>query len=117
MKKIILDNLELLFISAAGFITWLFFGRKKSNSDLAKVLQETYAGLVDDLRKEVETYRLQFSMLQEQFNQMNIAYALEVEKSVNWEKLHFELSKKCQMLKEENASLKKRVILLEKKTK
>ena len=115
MKKLILENLEFASVTLVGFLTWFFYGKKKSDVDLEKTLRETYGGLVEDLRVELTHYRDSLLLLQKQFNAMNISYAQEVERSQNWEKLHFELSKKYDILKTENEALKKRVSFLEKK--
>ena len=50
-------------------------------------------------RKQIDELRSQASLMQEQFNSIQIAYAKEVEQSQNWEKLHRELAKENEELK------------------
>ena len=58
-----------------------------------KAEKEYFRGQIDDLRKQA-------GIMQEQFNNIQVAYAKEVEQSQNWEKLHRELLEKYNNLKE-----------------
>jgi chromosome segregation ATPase len=62
--------------------------------------KEYFRGQIDDLRK-------QSGEMQIQFNNIQLAYAKEVEQSQNWEKLHRELFEKYQSLEKDHEELKK----------
>jgi len=61
--------------------------------------KEYFRGQIDDLRKQA-------SIMQEQFNNIQLAYAKEVEQSQNWEKLHRELKDQFNELTKEHEELK-----------
>lgn len=56
-----------------------------------KAEREYFRGQIDDLRKQA-------AIMQEQFNNIQVSYAKEVEQSQNWEKLHRELLEKYNSL-------------------
>lgn len=64
-----------------------------------KAEKEYLRGQIDDLRKQA-------SIMQEQFNNIQLAYAKEVEQSQNWEKLHRELKEQFNELTKEHEELK-----------
>jgi hypothetical protein len=51
-------------------------------------------------RSQIDDLRSQATKMQTQFNNIQVAYAKEVEQSQNWEKLHRELLEKYNNLKE-----------------
>ena len=57
-----------------------------------KTEKEYFRSQIDELRKQAGT-------MQDQFNNIQLAYAKEVEQSQNWEKLHRELLEKYNSLK------------------
>ncbi|MFO0089536.1 MAG: hypothetical protein ACK518_01755 [bacterium] len=57
-------------------------------------------------RTQVESLRSQLLQMQGQFNDIQIAYAREVEMSQNWEKLHRELTEKYNALEKDHEELK-----------
>jgi hypothetical protein len=61
--------------------------------------KEYFRGQIDDLRKQA-------TVMQEQFNSIQLAYAKEVEQSQNWEKLHRELLEKYNDLESKYNKLK-----------
>ena len=61
--------------------------------------KEYFRNLIDGLRK-------QSSEMQNQFNNIQLAYAKEVEQSQNWEKLHRELTQKYNDLEKAHEELK-----------
>ena len=65
-----------------------------------KTEKEYFRGQIDDLRTQA-------SIMQEQFNNIQLAYAKEVEQSQNWEKLHRELLEKYSELENKHEELQK----------
>ena len=57
-------------------------------------------------REEIGKLRTIISKMQEQFNDIQLAYAKEVEQSQNWEKLHRELKEQFNALEKEHEELK-----------
>jgi len=57
-------------------------------------------------RTQIDELRKQASVMQEQFNNIQLAYAKEVEQSQNWEKLHRELKEQFNELEREHEELK-----------
>ncbi len=57
-------------------------------------------------RSQIDELRKQASIMQEQFNNIQLAYAKEVEQSQNWEKLHRELMEKFNALNKDHEELK-----------
>ena len=64
-----------------------------------KAEKEYFRSQIDDLRKQA-------AVMQEQFNNIQLAYAKEVEQSQNWEKLHRELLEKYNELAKDHDELK-----------
>jgi hypothetical protein len=115
--------------------TWFFYGRKNNNADFTTKVQGIYEKLADDLnefkierdllkqenrqlqeehRKDVLYFRNQIdevrkgtSILQEQFNEMTMAYKKEVEASKNWEKMYKDIVVKYTVLEKLYEELKK----------
>jgi len=97
------------------------FNRKTQKADFLTKVGGIYDKLVDTLtadreklKEEVSEFRQDFKMLradyrsiQDQFNNINLAYAKEVERSQNWEKLHRELMEKYSDLEKDYEELKK----------
>jgi len=63
-----------------------------------KAEKEYFRSQIDDLRKQA-------AVMQEQFNNIQLAYAKEVEQSQNWEKLHRELLEKYNELESKHEEL------------
>jgi len=61
--------------------------------------REYFRSQIDDLRKND-------TIMQKQFNDIQLAYAKEVEQSQNWEKLHRELKEQFKELEREHEELK-----------
>jgi uncharacterized protein involved in exopolysaccharide biosynthesis len=115
------ENLAILIGLISAGLGWFFGGRqkqgieiKKSNSDAVISMQEAYNGFlihfkqqIADLMLEVSEVKIQNKALQTQFNDLFIQLAKETEKSLNWEKLHSELTKKFNELQDEHDKLKK----------
>lgn len=104
-------------IIGAGSLTTLanYFTNKKSNkADFLTKVENIYSGLVDELKIDRETLKLEIKGLrddcrdlQKQFNEVQLSYAKEVEQSQNWEKLHRELTEKYNTLARDHEQLKK----------
>ena len=63
-----------------------------------KAEKEYFRSQIDDLRKQA-------AVMQEQFNNIQLAYSKEVEQSQNWEKLHRELLEKYNELESKHEEL------------
>lgn len=104
-------------IVGAGTLTSLgnyFANRKNLKADFLTKVENLYSGLADELKSERETLKEEVRQLREdcrniqnQFNQVQLSYAKEVEQSQNWEKLHRELSDKYNALAKDHEQLKK----------
>ena len=104
-------------IVGAGTLTSLgnyFANRKNLKADFLTKVENLYSGLADELKAERETLKEEVRQLREdcrniqnQFNQVQLSYAKEVEQSQNWEKLHRELSDKYNALAKDHEALKK----------
>jgi chromosome segregation ATPase len=128
--------------SLTGFLGWIFYGRKNQNAEFTAKVQGIYDNLVDDLKKDREFLKQEnaqlkaertidkeyfrtemdksdkkISSLQEQFNNINLSYAKEVEVSQNWERLYHELSKKYDDLSNKYDAVLKKLKTLEKNQK
>lgn len=90
-----------------------FVNRKSNKADLLTKISGLYDGLFDDLKKskdelkeinkgysdDIKELRQSQNMLQGQFNDLNIAYTKEVEKSQYWMQKYDDLDKKYNDLK------------------
>jgi len=106
--------------SLTTIITYLV-NRSNSKADLLTKVSGLYDGLFDDLKvqkdelkevnkeyaNDIRELRKNQDELQKQFNDLNIAYTREVERSENWEKLHRELTEKYNELEKEYGALKR----------
>lgn len=104
---------------------------QKEEVDLAKDTREYFNSMIGDMKSEKEElkealkdskieaksereyFRTQLdevrglvTTLQSQINSMSVAYATELEKSQNWEKLHRELGERYNILEKEYSELK-----------
>ena len=68
--------------------------------------REYFRAQIDELRKNDTLMQERAATMQEQFNNIQLAYAKEVEQSQNWEKLHRELLEKYNTLAKDHESLK-----------
>ena len=94
--------------------------RDNNKADFLTKVESLYNGLADTLKvennelkeeilgfkKEFKQIREDYRVLQEQFNSIQLAYAMEVERSQNWEKLHRELTEKYNALEKDYEALK-----------
>jgi len=106
--------------SLTTIITY-WVNRKSKKADFISQMQSIYDKWVEDadkkqtdlkeeitsLRTDVKELRNHERDLQKQFNEIQLAYAKEVERSQNWEKLHRELTEKYNTLEKEYETLKR----------
>lgn len=79
-----------------------------------EILKSDKEAIIAEFKEEKEYFRSQIDELRKtsgdmqlQFNNIQLAYAKEVEQSQNWEKLHRELFEKYQSLEKDHEELKK----------
>ena len=101
-------------------VAWIFGGKaakkveiKKASADAVATMQGVYDQFLTDYKdrmnevmSELVTVKNSNIDLQRQFNEIQLQYAKEVEKSQNWEKLHRELMDKYAILEKEYEQLK-----------
>ena len=94
--------------------------KDNNKADFLTKVESLYNGLADTLKvennelkeeilgfkKDFKQIREDYRVLQEQFNSIQLAYAMEVERSQNWEKLHRELTEKYNALEKDYEALK-----------
>ena len=102
-------------------LAWYFGGKRKIDSeikkndvDAVKAISDMYSSFInqykqrmDEMQAEVKDVKAHYISIQNQFNEMSLAYAREVEVSQNWEKLHNELKQKYDELERNYEALKK----------
>ena len=116
-------NWEIV-LGIVGVITtplaWIFGGKqakrveiKKASADAVATMQSVYNSFLSDYQArmtevmaELTTVKNSNIDLQRQFNEIQLQYAKEVEKSQNWEKLHRELMHKYVILEKDYEQLK-----------
>jgi predicted RNase H-like nuclease (RuvC/YqgF family) len=116
----IINNWLALVSTLSIPIAWIFGGRqakkvevKKASADAVATMQGVYDQFLSDYKDrmtevmtELTTVKNSNIDLQRQFNEIQLQYAKEVEKSQNWEKLHRELMDKYALLEKEYEQLK-----------
>lgn len=126
----ILNNFEILItfttVILSPIISYLLIGRHFKNAEIKSKIAESnnvsadyiekvqsiYDGLVEDLRADrdstkefIREHENRINSLQNQFNELSLAYAREVEKSQYWAQKYDELSKKYDELSAEYSDL------------
>lgn len=88
-------------------------GIKKDNSDAVSSMQivynkflEDYKERMNDVMNELKEVKDNNKSIQNQFNEIQLAYAKEVEQRLHWEKSHKDLQKKYDLLEKEYEALK-----------
>lgn len=106
--------------SLTTIITYIV-NRKSNKADFIEKMQNIYDKWVEDadkkqadfkeevdgLKADIVDLRTHEREIQKQFNEIQLAYAKEVERSQNWEKLHRELTEKYNILEREYEELKR----------
>lgn len=97
-----------------GLISTFIFGRnsrklleKKQASDAVGTMQKTYDLFLTHYEKQYAEIIERMNKLQQQFINLQLAYAKEIENSQNWEKLHRELEKQYRDLAVKHNDLEK----------
>jgi len=118
--EFLINNWLALVSTLSIPIAWIFGGRqakkvevKKASADAVATMQGVYDQFLSDYKDrmtevmaELTTVKNSNIDLQRQFNEIQLQYAKEVEKSQNWEKLHRELMDKYALLEKEYEQLK-----------
>ena len=117
---ILLNWQGLLGGGSVTTIATYLINRKSNKADFVTKMQNIYDKWVEDadkkqtdlrtditsLKAEIKEMRSHERDLQSQFNEIQLAYAKEVERSQNWEKLHRELTAKYAVLERDYDELK-----------
>ena len=127
MKEFLLDNLVTIIGFLGVPLAYIFGGKrakelelkskettiKKDDSDALKSMQEVYNSFLEDYKlrmvevmSEITAIKKHNKDLQLQFNEINLLYHKEIEKSKNWEKKHNELQTAHDKLKKDFDKLK-----------
>ena len=112
---------QTILATLSAPVAWFFGGRAKQRQDAVSTMKTmyddfltVYKNRMDEVMKEMTEIRKHNLTLQTDFNNIQMSYAKEVEKSQNWEKLHNELNKKYITLSTENQIVKKDYEMLKK---
>jgi predicted nuclease with TOPRIM domain len=97
---------QTIIATLSAPIAWFFGGRAKSRQDAVSTMKTmyddfltVYKNRMDEVMQEVTEIKKHNFTLQTDFNNIQMSYAKEVEKSQNWEKLHRQLTEKYNDLK------------------
>lgn len=104
---------QTIIATLSAPIAWFFGGRAKSRQDAVSTMKTmyddfltVYKNRMDEVMQEVTEIKKHNLTLQTDFNNIQMSYAKEVEKSQNWEKLHRELTDKYNELASKHENLK-----------
>lgn len=115
-----IENWLALLGFLATPIAWVFGGKqaqkveiKKANGDAVATMQSVYDQFLSDYKDRMSELMGELNVLkganielQRQFNEIQLQYAKETERSQNWEKLHRELMTKYAILERDYEQLK-----------
>jgi len=94
-------------------VAWFFGGKAKAKQDAVSTMKvmyddflTVYKNRMDEVMAEVVEIKKHNLTLQTDFNNIQMSYAKEVEKSQNWEKLHRVLTDKYNELAKDHENLK-----------
>jgi hypothetical protein len=116
----LIENWVALVSTISIPLAWIFGGKqakrveiKKASADAVATMQSVYDEFLShykdrmaEVMGEVVVVKNANIELQRQFNEIQLQYAKEIEKSQNWEKLHRELSEKYAFLERDYEQLK-----------
>ena len=98
---------EAILAALSAPVAWFFGGRAKQRQDAVSTMKTmyddfllVYQSRMNEVMQEVTDLKKHNLTLQTDFNNIQMSYAKEVEKSQNWEKLHRQLTEKYNDLKE-----------------
>jgi predicted nuclease with TOPRIM domain len=104
---------EAILATLTAPVAWFFGGRAKQRQDAVSTMKTmyddfltVYKNRMDEVMQEVTDIKKHNLTLQTDFNNIQMSYAKEVEKSQNWEKLHRQLTDKYNELAKDYESLK-----------
>ena len=104
---------QTIIATLSAPIAWFFGGRAKQRQDAVSTMKTmyddfltVYKNRMDEVMQEVTEIKKHNLTLQTDFNNIQMSYAKEVEKSQNWEKLHRELTDKYNELASKHENLK-----------
>ncbi len=104
---------EAILAALSAPVAWFFGGRAKQRQDAVSTMKvmyddflTVYKNRMDEVMQEVTDIKKHNLTLQTDFNNIQMSYAKEVEKSQNWEKLHRQLTDKYNELAKDYESLK-----------
>jgi predicted nuclease with TOPRIM domain len=104
---------QTIIATLSAPVAWFFGGRAKQRQDAVstmKVMYDdflvVYKNRMDEVMVEVIEIKKHNLTLQTDFNNLQMSYAKEVEKSQNWEKLHRVLTDKYNELAKDHETLK-----------
>ena len=104
---------QTIIATLAAPVAWFFGGRAKAKQDAVSTMKvmyddflTVYKNRMDEVMQEVVEIKKHNLTLQTDFNNIQMSYAKEVEKSQNWEKLHRVLTDKYKELAKDHENLK-----------
>lgn len=104
---------QTILATLSAPVAWFFGGRAKAKQDAVSTMKTmyddfltVYKNRMDEIMQEVTEIKKHNLTLQTDFNNIQMSYAKEVEKSQNWEKLHRELTDKYNELARKHEDLK-----------
>jgi predicted nuclease with TOPRIM domain len=113
MSSFFLEYWQAIVAALSAPIAWFFGGRAKLRQDAVSTMKTlyddfliVYQARMNEVMTEVTELKKHNLTLQTDFNNIQMSYAKEVEKSQNWEKLHRQLTDKYNELAKDHESLK-----------
>jgi hypothetical protein len=104
---------EAILAALSAPVAWFFGGRAKQKQDAVSTMKTlyddfliVYQARMNEVMTEVTELKKHNLNLKTDFNNIQMSYAKEVEKSQNWEKLHRELTDKYNELANKHENLK-----------
>lgn len=109
----IIEYWQAILAALTAPVAWFFGGRAKAKQDAVSTMKvmyddflTVYKNRMDEVMTEVVEIKKHNLTLQTDFNNIQMSYAKEVEKSQNWEKLHRVLTDKYNELAKDHENLK-----------
>jgi predicted nuclease with TOPRIM domain len=109
----LIEYWQTILATLSAPVMWFFGGRAKQRQDAVSTMKvmyddflTVYKNRMDEVMLEVVEIKKHNLTLQTDFNNIQMSYAKEVEKSQNWEKLHRQLTDKYNELAKDHESLK-----------
>jgi predicted nuclease with TOPRIM domain len=113
MVNFLYEYWQTILATLSAPVMWFFGGRAKQRQDAVSTMKvmyddflTVYKNRMDEVMAEVVEIKKHNLTLQTDFNNIQMSYAKEVEKSQNWEKLHRVLTDKYNELAKDHENLK-----------